>query len=478
MRIIYSLLYILSASVYAQSPFPTQLDSFTSELLKEESEANYFIDTIQEEFPSTLVKPVYLLPQMGKYSLEEVRKLYEMSHHCHYALLNTSLQNNLIHFIRAMCFSLELPSSWFDTKDNIHPGGGTYAYRYISKYPSLKSNINKYLHVQERNLAPSDTLLGRLQRMPESGIDALYTKAKYIISDQELWVRQNSNYRVYSSDQWKYLLKEYRLTLDDISKNEYCLSRIGNVCWNSKRQKNHWNTIIYFLLVINISWLCIWGMMRWKIRQKNLKERMLILQILTHELRTPIASLSLIVEGFRRKFDDLPESFYDEFRRLCEDTRRLKQLAEASKDYLQSNQQRLQKIKIPSLKEWIESICDEQQVTCVCEQDAEISINIYWLTMSLDNLISNAKKYGSLPVVVTVKIQHYNLIIEVVDQGQLSAKHWKQIRKPFVSDKGLGLGLTIVNSMVNRMGGKITLKGPPTTFIMEIPCEPNKIITG
>ena len=48
---------------------------------------------------------------------------------------------------------------------------------------------------------------------------------------------------------------------------------------------------------------------------------------------------------------------------------------------------------------------------------------------------------------------------------------WKTVKKPFVSKAGLGLGLTIVESMVGRMGGKMTLIGPPTTFKLEIPCE-------
>jgi signal transduction histidine kinase len=59
----------------------------------------------------------------------------------------------------------------------------------------------------------------------------------------------------------------------------------------------------------------------------------------------------------------------------------------------------------------------------------------------------------------------------VIDQGELSSKDWRQLRKPFVSKSGLGLGLTIVESMVGRMGGKMSLVGPPTTFILEIPCE-------
>ena len=59
------------------------------------------------------------------------------------------------------------------------------------------------------------------------------------------------------------------------------------------------------------------------------------------------------------------------------------------------------------------------------------------------------------------------------DDGQLSAKDWSRLRKPFVSSQGLGLGLTIVESMINRMGGRMKLIGPPTTFILEIPCESN-----
>ena len=65
------------------------------------------------------------------------------------------------------------------------------------------------------------------------------------------------------------------------------------------------------------------------------------------------------------------------------------------------------------------------------------------------------------------------LIVRVEDKGLLGPKDWARLRKPFVSEKGLGLGLTIVESMIHRMGGRLKLEGPPTTFILEIPCESN-----
>ncbi len=209
-----------------------------------------------------------------------------------------------------------------------------------------------------------------------------------------------------------------------------------------------------------------------------MQERMLVLQILTHELRTPIASLSMTVEGFRRKFDTLPEPFYDEFRRLCEDSRRLKQLAEASKDYLQSNQKPLGKETIPSIEEWLGYICEEHQVTLQVSQDGAVRANVYWLTTSLNNLIANAVKYGVAPVEVHAKVSADRFTIAICDQGDLTAKDWKHIRKPFVSQSGLGLGLTIVESMIERMGGKLILSGPPTTFTLEIHCDATDVTSG
>lgn len=108
------------------------------------------------------------------------------------------------------------------------------------------------------------------------------------------------------------------------------------MCWQDQTDSKTLSYIVLFLVFINVCLAIGWGISQWNGKRREMRSRMLVLQILTHELRTPIASLGLTVEGFRRQFEALPESLYDEFRRLCEDSRRLRQLAEASKDYLQS----------------------------------------------------------------------------------------------------------------------------------------------
>ncbi|MBV7296651.1 DUF3404 domain-containing protein [Enterovibrio paralichthyis] len=466
------LLTLLSFQTTAAESFPEQLNAFRSKLLAEQPVDSFALNAIHSEYPKPLLLTDSLLPQSTNYPLKDLKRLYQSAEKCKGPWPVSPLVTDPLVFTRALCFNTQLPSVWFSRSNLIHPGGGSYAAKFVEKFPERREELLRFFHIKERPLAAPDTLLGKLQRMSENGINALNGGAESILSGEELWMRDGGVYKVYDSDTWLPLLEKSDLLASPTDGGGYCLSRIGNVCWNIEQAPSYWSSLVIALVVINLLWIAGWVFNRWTVKRRLMQERMLVLQILTHELRTPIASLSMTVEGFRRKFDSLPEPLYDEFRRLCEDSRRLKQLAEASKDYLQSNQQQLVRESIPSLEEWLSYLCEEREVTLHIEKDGPVAVNIYWLTTSLDNLISNAKKYGKNPVEVFAEIKDGLLIIKVQDQGSLTAKDWKTIRKPFVSERGLGLGLTIVEAMIERMGGKLSLFGPPTTFILEIPCDP------
>ena len=294
------------------------------------------------------------------------------------------------------------------------------------------------------------------------------------IESGELWLRKNDNYLLYPDAQWRDNLKTAGLMFTLKSESNACFIQRGNLCWDVEDQSDLLRISMVVLVIANILLVIGWSAYRWNTKRQEMKSRMLVLQILTHELRTPIASLSLTVEGFRREFEKLPESVYDEFRRLCEDSRRLRQLAEASKDYLQSDNKPLATAWVPSVAEWLEYKIEQEfddNIMFVINKDSAAKLNVYWLGTCIDNLIRNAVKYGVAPIVVDVTTEKQKITVKVMDQGELTAKDWRQVRKPFVSKSGLGLGLTIVESMVSRMGGKMSLIGPPTTFILEIPCE-------
>ena len=453
---------------------PERIDKFVNLFKTSEASVSYDIRERETDYPTRLLTPQSMLPQTSSYPLRDIQRLYKLSVTCTGKLPLSPLVTEPLVFTRSMCKSNKLSPTWFARSGLIHPGGGTYANRYIVIHPNEISDLEQYMHIKERPLAVENTLLGRLQRMSEESIMALISGASMFIEDEDLWLRKNDSYYIYPESVWSNNVTRAGLSLSIGSVSNTCFVQRGNICWDVEDHANILRISMAVLVIANILLVAGWSLYRWNTRRHEMKSRMLVLQILTHELRTPIASLSLTVEGFRREFERLPETVYDEFRRLCEDSRRLRQLAEASKDYLQSDNKPLASEWVPSVAEWLEFKVEEEfsaQIGFEIDHDIAAKLNVYWLGTCLDNLIRNAVKYGVKPVILDVATSKDKITFSVIDQGLLTQKDWRELRKPFVSKSGLGLGLTIVDSMVGRMGGKMTLIGPPTTFILEIPCE-------
>ncbi|WGV98129.1 sensor histidine kinase [Vibrio sp. YMD68] len=462
-----------STNVLANS-LPERIDNFISYFNFEDAITSYDIRVIQAEYPTKLITPDSLLPRTAEYPLQDIQRLYRLSQSCTGKLPLSPLITEPLVFTRAICKETNLSVRWFARSGLIHPGGGSYAYRWVAKYPETKQLLEMFMHIQERPLSPPNTLLGRLQRMNQGSITALISGAKMFIEKDELWLKQGDIYYIFGANHWQSNVSKAELSFALSSESSTCFVQRGNMCWDIEDHSDILRISMIALVFANILLVAGWSAYRWNSKRQEMKSRMLVLQILTHELRTPIASLSLTVEGFRREFEHLPESVYDEFRRLCEDSRRLRQLAEASKDYLQSDNKPLNTEWVPSVSEWLEyKVADEfkGEIQFAINKDIAAKLNVYWLSNCIDNLIRNALKYGVAPILIDVTTAADRLTIKVIDQGELSHRDWRSLRKPFVSKSGLGLGLTIVESMVSRMGGKMTLVGPPTTFILEIPCE-------
>ncbi|WP_341866785.1 sensor histidine kinase VxrA [Vibrio rhodolitus] len=475
MKILVCLLSLASTGVSADT-LPERIDKFVNLFKTSEASVSYDVRVLQSDYPTRLLTPQSMLPQTSSYPLEDIQRLYKLSVSCTGKLPLSPLVTEPLVFTRAMCKGSKLGATWFARSTLIHPGGGTYANRYIVTHPDEVTELEQYMHIKERPLANENTLLGRLQRMGEETMTALISGASMFLEGEDLWLRKNDSYYVYPESVWGKNVTEAGLSFTLGADSGACFVQRGNICWDVEDHADFLKISMVGLVIANILLVIGWSIYRWNTKRKEMKSRMLVLQILTHELRTPIASLSLTVEGFRREFEQLPETVYDEFRRLCEDSRRLRQLAEASKDYLQSDNKPLASEWVPSVQEWLEFKIDEEfheQVNFSINQDVAAKLNVYWLGTCLDNLVRNAVKYGVKPITLDVKTSNQKITFSVIDQGKLTQKDWRNLRKPFVSKSGLGLGLTIVDSMVGRMGGKMTLVGPPTTFILEIPCETN-----
>ena len=466
-------LITFSVSSFADS-LPERIDLFVSLFDYDSAIELYDIRGIQTDYPTRLLTPESMLPQTADYPVKDIQLLYKLALNCAGNLPLNPLVTEPLVFTRAICKGTKLSPRWFARSGLIHPGGGTYAARYVQKYPDKLDELQQYMHIQERAAAPKNTLLGRLQAMSEDSILALISGATMFAEGNELWLRKGDEYYLFNKDTWDANATEAGLTYSIAGLDDTCFVQRGNICWDVEDHSDLLRSSMIALVIANILLVMGWSVYRWNSKRQEMKSRMLVLQILTHELRTPIASLSLTVEGFRREFEHLPEILYDEFRRLCEDSRRLRQLAEASKDYLQSDNKPLATDWVPSVEEWLQYKVEEEfdnQVELIIKDDIAAKLNVYWLGTCIDNLIRNAIKYGVAPVTIEVITKPNLVTIKVTDQGTLTHKDWRHLRKPFISKSGLGLGLTIVESMVDRMGGKMSLIGPPTTFILEIPCE-------
>ena len=453
--------------------------AFREKLLIVKPVRKFSLQHILSRYPEQLLLPSKLLPQTSSYNIKELQKLYKFyKSDCKGdKTVDPRLLQPLV-FTRAMCLNLKLPPSWFSRANYIHPGGGSYAKRYIEKYPKERKKYERFLHIRERSKSGILTELGQLQRMNETAIENLVTGTPMILSGPYLWFKTNQFYSVYPKNTWKKIADELGLSITIRKKNVFCLEKLGNVCVNKVENKDKFTWYLFIILIIlNFTIIFAWIVSRWIEHRKILNERMLILQILTHELRTPIASLGMTVEGFRKSFDKLPDSLYDEFRRLCEDSRRLRQLAEASKDYLLANQGQMKVSELESLNSWLSYICESYNVNMHTSKDTKVFLNVYWLGTCIDNLLSNATKYGVAPIELYSNVESGQLVIKIIDQGNLKSSDWNRLKKPFESKSGLGLGLTIVESMIKKMGGTLRLEGPPTTFIMEIPCESNDTVS-
>jgi two-component system phosphate regulon sensor histidine kinase PhoR len=216
---------------------------------------------------------------------------------------------------------------------------------------------------------------------------------------------------------------------------------------------------------------------------------------MTHELKTPIATISIASEMLkdnaisaisanRKKYADI---IFDENKRLANHVEQVLQIARLEKGELELNKEDR------SIHQIIEATAKRFQLQLeelggeiVLQLDAENDIfkvdELHFSNM-INNLIDNAIKYNDKKPLI--KINTYNtttgIIIEVSDNGiGLSKENQTKIFDKFyrvpkgnVHDvKGFGLGLSYVSTIVQEHWGKISVESKlkeGTKFKIQIP---------
>ncbi|MFO0911566.1 MAG: HAMP domain-containing sensor histidine kinase [Pirellulales bacterium] len=230
------------------------------------------------------------------------------------------------------------------------------------------------------------------------------------------------------------------------------------------------------------------------IKAINLNQRQSnFIDSVTHELKSPIASLKLYLQTLTRRpvTPDEQQHFY---RAMLEDVERLDQLinhlldaARIEKHSMGAEPEVL--IDLPQLlREVARSVCQVHQRPVDSLQfdlrPAQAVARRVDITLVFRNLIDNAIKYAGEPPQVTISTwtERNHSVVRIVDNGRGVPAHLRnkvfgrfvRLGRELERDKpGTGLGLYIVYTLVRRLRGQIRLTSGPdgtgTAVVVKLP---------
>lgn len=268
------------------------------------------------------------------------------------------------------------------------------------------------------------------------------------------------------------------------------------VCWILLlAQLRSWSaltigTVVFAVMLVGLSLYMLLTIkeVRLNRRQANFVDSV------THELKTPIASLRLYLETLQMRQLDEPqrrEFFGVMEQELARLDRLISQLLEAGRLDAIGQESEPEDVELePLLRRCAEAACVHhrrtgQEVFTFQAMPAVVRARRMVLEMIFGNLLDNAVKYaGEQPAVeVQVLVQPRGRVItRIADNGQgIPPKMRKKIFRMFFrggdelqrAKKGTGLGLYIVRTLVHLIGGKIRVTDRPgglgSVFEVELP---------
>jgi signal transduction histidine kinase len=236
--------------------------------------------------------------------------------------------------------------------------------------------------------------------------------------------------------------------------------------------------------------------------EKEAKARALFIDILAHELKTPLtpmlASSELLIEVVQGQEDvnlrKLAANIYSSSNNLYKRLEELLDMARYARGAFKLN---LVSTNIPKFLSGVVShykpTLDQsnQNLTLQIDKDLpEINLDPSRVEQVVVNLLSNANKFSpsGSAINIFVKLRESNLNVAVKDNGiGIRAEDQKTLFEPYhrvmrTSDKypGTGLGLAICKQIVEAHGGRIWVESESqkgSTFAFEIPCSNNTSAT-
>ena len=190
---------------------------------------------------------------------------------------------------------------------------------------------------------------------------------------------------------------------------------------------------------------------------RHLNQRSVMLSGISHDLRTPLTRLKLQLEMIKQK--DLTEKMSKD---IDEMENMLNNYLQFAKTQIQENSTN---IRLNDLFEKIIIDINKNNIKLICEDNILIHGRPIALRRSFENIINNGISYGK-NVLIEVQRSSNRVLILIQDDGPgIPEEQYKNVFKPFfrldksrsLNQSGVGLGLAIVEDIINSHGGSIQL---------------------
>ncbi|MEH0076978.1 ATP-binding protein [Pannonibacter sp. Pt2] len=199
-------------------------------------------------------------------------------------------------------------------------------------------------------------------------------------------------------------------------------------------------------------------------------DRALMLAGVSHDLRTPLTKLRLTLAMLKEADPALVAAAE---RNVIRIEGMLCQFLDFARGF-ETEETRAVPLR-PLLQQAIESCADPVAVVLDAPTDAVIRAKEMALLRALDNLLTNAFRYGKPPITVCGRIQGEHLLIDVRDSGHgLSPVEARDLMRPFArgnaarAGEGTGLGLAIVHQIAKAHEGGVEFEQNEGSFTVRI----------